>query len=1274
VKFVYGILAILALIVVAAFVAPMLLDWERFKPEITEEIEAQTGRELWIDGEISVSILPSPKITITDARLANLPGASVADMARIKSIDLALALGPLISGDIEITSLDLVEPIIELERLADGRSNWQFDARPPETGDAAGASDASGLDDSGGRSVQIDSIAISGGTLIYRDAASQKVQRVEQIEANLSARSLDGPFRGEGELVIGDSSVEFRMVTRAIDADRSMPATLEVGLSDDLGSAVFEGTVSGLDSTPALDGNIRANAPDLGALMTALAIDVGLGSSAEHLNEAFSAKGAVSGNAEAVDLSALQIRLGESQATGAIAWRGGDIPLIDAQLALNRIDLDQFMPTDSAMPETEPDTDASSDGGSVTVPDQPATFAAIPTGVTGSINLSIGTVKYRDGVVRQAQALLALDEGVVTIQQAFALLPGGADVMVFGQVASGADGPSFDGKIEMVADDLRAVLAWLSFDVAAIPADRLRRFSATADVIASTHGLTASKFDVRVDATRLAGGATVKTGDRVSIVGNLAVDSVNADAYLRSASAAASDPEPADDGDVAPATDDTETTPTGTLGGEQWQALAEVDADLKLAIGNLTYRGMRILGLKVDALLENGDLTLREASVTDAAGMRASLNGTALSLATKPRFDIVLDGAARSLSGLMPFIEVDPDFRPETLGEVALQGSVAGDADAVTVDLKLATRAGEAALIGTVATPLGAPTANLGLRVRAPDAAELARVAGLVPSEAVQRLGALAIDGGLDGDADGVSISVGIEAAGATLQMAGDVDDPVGAPSYQFNVDLRHPRAAAFAETLTGEPADGRMPGHLALTASITGDRAAADISDLVAEIGGNRLTGGIFVGLDQDIPRIKADLRADELDLAMLGAGGGGTAAPARGRANESGASGGGASAGAGSEAPPKRGGQWSREALDLSFLERINGALTLNAGALIANAYRFEQAQLELAVEDGALAVQSLRGRIFDGTLEAEGGVTAGPEPTGRVTFHLEDIDVGAALRQAAEVDAVTGRATIDGRFATQGASEYALVQGLNGDATIASRDGSVEGVDLPSISRQLDDLDDFASYAALTERSLSGGTTAIRSLDGTIQVQNGLARTDDLKVIADSGEGDITGTADLPAWLLDLTAMFRLVDHPEAPPLGVRVTGAINDPQRDYVIDGMRAYLVERGLLTAARKAGLPKIKLRDGASAEPGTVADTLLRELLGDPDEARQQRGDDQPAATDEPPLAPQYGDSVADRPPVQAPLEPAPEPAQERRGQTDDLEGLVKDVLRGLGD
>ena len=30
------------------------------------------------------------------------------------------------------------------------------------------------------------------------------------------------------------------------------------------------------------------------------------------------------------------------------------------------------------------------------------------------------------------------------------------------------------------APDLRAVLAWLSFDVAAIPADRLRRFSATA--------------------------------------------------------------------------------------------------------------------------------------------------------------------------------------------------------------------------------------------------------------------------------------------------------------------------------------------------------------------------------------------------------------------------------------------------------------------------------------------------------------------------------------------------------------------------------------------------------------------------------------------------------------------------------------------------------------------------------------------------------------------------------------------------------------------------
>ena len=50
-------------------------------------------------------------------------------------------------------------------------------------------------------------------------------------------------------------------------------------------------------------------------------------------------------------------------------------------------------------------------------------------------------------------------------------------------------------------------------------------------------------------------------------------------------------------------------------------------------------------------------------------------------------------------------------------------------------------------------------------------------------------------------------------------------------------------------------------------------------------------------------------------------------------------------------------------------------------------------------------------------------------------------------------------------------------------------------------------------------------------------------------------------------------------------------------------------MQAHLVKLGLLSLAGSPDTPKITLRKGAKAEPGTEMDTLLRNVLGDPDEA-----------------------------------------------------------------
>ena len=340
---------------------------------------------------------------------------------------------------------------------------------------------------------------------------------------------------------------------------------------------------------------------------------------------------------------------------------------------------------------------------------------------------------------------------------------------------------------------------------------------------------------------------------------------------------------------------------------------------------------------------------------------------------------------------------------------------------------------------------------------------------------------------------------------------------------------------------------------------------------------------------------------------------------------------------------------GRWSTKPIDLAVLRALDGDFTLKADALVAGGYRVDGAALGLTLQNGTLDIHTLRGRIFDGQIEAEGRVVEAGVATAILAFNLTDFDLAAALRQAAGVEAVTGRASIDGRFATEGRSEYDLISALSGDARISAQDGSVQGVDLPAVSAQLDDLSRIEDFLALARSGLSGGATRLDSLDGTINVKNGLASTDDLRILVDRGEGTVRGTADLPGWRLDLRALFRLTEHPEAPPIGLRLSGPIDTPRREFLLEKMQAYMAERLAKTVAQKVLLPK--LRKGAKGEPGTIADTLLRDLFGDPDE---------PRADDAAPPAPE----------ATAPQAAPPPPREERRLEPEDhLRDLLEKVI-----
>ena len=131
---------VIVLLVAALAIVPAFVDWNDYKPEFAARVEAATGRKLTIEGDLSLSVLPAPVLAARSVRLANVEGAVAPDMASAESIEVALQLGPLLRGRIAFSTITLVDPVIELEVLADGRRNWVL-AAPDGAGGGAGGAD-----------------------------------------------------------------------------------------------------------------------------------------------------------------------------------------------------------------------------------------------------------------------------------------------------------------------------------------------------------------------------------------------------------------------------------------------------------------------------------------------------------------------------------------------------------------------------------------------------------------------------------------------------------------------------------------------------------------------------------------------------------------------------------------------------------------------------------------------------------------------------------------------------------------------------------------------------------------------------------------------------------------------------------------------------------------------------------------------------------------------------------------------------------------------------
>jgi hypothetical protein len=476
-----GVVALAALLVIAAWAVPPMLDWGRFRASIASIAGAQLGRTVQIGGDVSLRLFPQAVLTASDV---TLPAQGDGMSARIANLRIEVALGPLLAGRLVVRDLVLGGPVVTLPWPLPG--SLVNPVRPHVPHPFAAHVENGTL--------HIGLAAITGITAAIHGGPGAEPAAGQAPDAPPLAA-----FGAEGFAAFDGQRWRFTTALGAPDADGVSAVDLAMqgqGPAHDTGGAL-QGTLS----DGILQGHLHAAGPNLALIMPSSPLSW-------QADAPFVATG------ERIVSSALHMSLGGAPASATLALQLAAPSRLDVRLTASTLDLDGWSRLLN---------------GSFAGFDLPS----IPM----RLDLTADSASLLGGVLGGLSGVLLLDGGHATLENLTAHLPGDAKLDFSGKIARGDHALlTVEGPATLDAPDLHATLAWLHplapplLD--AVPSGVLRsaRLAGTARLTPgafSTEGLTGS-----MDGVPMSGGFDLAFGNHPHFDATLSFDHLSIDDWL----------------------------------------------------------------------------------------------------------------------------------------------------------------------------------------------------------------------------------------------------------------------------------------------------------------------------------------------------------------------------------------------------------------------------------------------------------------------------------------------------------------------------------------------------------------------------------------------------------------------------------------------------------------------------------------------------------------------------------------------------------------------
>ncbi|MEO1040307.1 MAG: AsmA family protein [Pseudomonadota bacterium] len=396
------LLALIAILVGAALLAPGLLPSETYKPRLEQALSERLGRDVVIGGDVTIRIIPSLQAAVGDVRIANAEGFGDEAFAEMETLQLRLALLPLLSRNVVVEEFVLVEPVIRLA-ATDRANNWTF---TPATSDGeASPAPPAGTGRRPGAlpfEAEFGDVRLERGVVEYRSPAGDWI--IRDADFTVDMNRLDGPAALRGDFTVNGESVQMQLRAgslRDVFEGGETPLSLQID-----GRAVqldFDGVIpEGAEFAIAGTAEIDLDLPRVARL-------AGAGLPEGDVFRRFTGSGQLSADASRASLSGARIRFDDIQATGSLSANyAGARPRITGSVSTNALDLTPYIPAEDAS-----NTGGGSGGGLGPWSEEPFELDALRS-VDAQIGVEVGQLTARDIELSDVRLDITLDRGLAT--------------------------------------------------------------------------------------------------------------------------------------------------------------------------------------------------------------------------------------------------------------------------------------------------------------------------------------------------------------------------------------------------------------------------------------------------------------------------------------------------------------------------------------------------------------------------------------------------------------------------------------------------------------------------------------------------------------------------------------------------------------------------------------------------------------------------------------------------------------------------------------------